>query len=256
MGRRVAMKKAVASQVTNKMFRLIVWRNTIPSMPLTVQSLVQSQMLVMPMIGLMAMLSLSGCATDQLHSTTQALAINLEPQVLKATGIAFITPTSVAGQEEDKQALALTFTEALKLARPNLHIVPLPATLSAVNRSGLSSEYRQMFEDYRLSGIFNRDTLQKVSRVTGVRYLAHLKLSGFRQESKSRWGALGLRVLETKTAYLRVYLQIWDGENGSVAWESAQELTSSRESLKEDVISFKTAVEQSESANEIIASLP
>lgn len=132
--------------------------------------------------------------------------------------------------------------------------MPLPATLSAVNREGLASEYRQMYEDYRLTGVFNRDTLQKVSRVTGVRYLAQLKLGAFRQESKGRWGAIGIRILETKTASLRLYLQIWDGENGSVAWEGAQELTSSQESLQEDAISFKTAVEQS--ANELIASLP
>lgn len=223
-------------------------------MHLTVQSSIRSQMLAIPMMGLMVMLLLSGCATNQLHPTTQVLAINLEPQVLKATGIAFITPTSVTGQEEDKQALALAFTETLKLARPNLLIVPLPATLSAINRAGLAGEYRQMFEDYRLTGVFNRETLQKVSRVTGVRYLAQLKLSAFRQESKNRWGTLGIRMLETKSTYLRLYLQIWDGENGSVAWEGAQELTSSQESLQEDAVSFKTVVEQS--ANELIASLP
>jgi len=211
-------------------------------------------MLAIPMMGLWVMLLLSGCATNQLHPTTQVLAINLEPQVLKATGIAFITPTSVTGQEEDKQALALAFTETLKLARPNLLIVPLPATLSAINRAGLAGEYRQMFEDYRLTGVFNRDTLQKVSHVTGVRYLAQLKLSAFRQESKNRWGTLGIRMLETKSTYLRLYLQIWDGENGSVAWEGAQELTSSQESLQEDAVSFRTVVEQS--ANELIASLP
>jgi len=223
-------------------------------MHLTVQSSIRSQMLAIPMMGLWVMLLLSGCATNQLHPTTQVLAINLEPQVLKATGIAFITPTSVTGQEEDKQALALAFTETLKLARPNLLIVPLPATLSAINRAGLAGEYRQMFEDYRLTGVFNRDTLQKVSRVTGVRYLAQLKLSAFRQESKNRWGTLGIRMLETKSTYLRLYLQIWDGENGSVAWEGAQELTSSQESLQEDAVSFRTVVEQS--ANELIASLP
>ncbi|MDP1634641.1 MAG: hypothetical protein Q8L69_08145 [Gallionellaceae bacterium] len=220
----------------------------------TIQSSNRAQMLAMPMLGLMVML-LSGCSsTNQLHTTTQALAINLEPQILKTTGIAFITPTSVTGQEEDKQALALAFTEALKLARPDVHVVSLPATLGAINRAGFASEYRQMFEDYRLTGIFSRDTLKKVSHVTGARYLAQLKLGGFRQESKNRWGALGIRMIETKTTSLRLYLQIWDGENGSVAWEGAQELTSAHESLQEDAVSFKTAVEQS--AKELLARLP
>ena len=130
----------------------------------------------------------------------------------------------------------------------------LPETLGAINSSGLAGEYRQMFEDSRLSGIFSRDTLQKISHVTGVRYLAQLKLGGLRQESKNRWGLLGIRMLETKTTSLRLFLQIWDGENGSVAWEGAEELTFSYESLKEDPVSFKTVVERS--ANELLARLP
>lgn len=219
----------------------------------SVQSRVRSLLLATAVLGVG--LILSGCSTTrQVHSTTQTLSIGLEPQVLHAYGIAFITPSSATGQEEDKQALALAFTEALKKARPTLRVVPLPATLSAINRANLAGEYRQMFEDSRLTGIFSRDTLLKVSRVTGARYLAQLKLGGFRQESKNRWGTLGIRMLETKTTSLRLYLQIWDGEDGSVAWEGAQELSSSHETLKENAISFKTAVEQS--AAELLARLP
>ena len=83
-------------------------------MHVTLGSSTRSQMPAMPVMCLMVML-LSGCAatTNQVHSTTQVLAVNLEPHALKASGIAFITPTSVTGQEEDKQALALAFTEAL-----------------------------------------------------------------------------------------------------------------------------------------------
>lgn len=197
----------------------------------------------------------AGCTmTEQMHSTTQSMAIHLEPQLWKTRGIAFITPSSVTGQEEDKQALALAFTEALKRARPDLRVVSLPETLGAVNGAGLANEYRQMFEDYRLSGLFGRDTLLKVSRATGARYLAQLKLGGFRQESKSRWGTLGIRMVETKTSFLRLYLQIWDGETGSVAWEGGQELSSSQESLKEEAISFKAVVALS--AKELLARLP
>jgi len=223
-------------------------------MCIAIQSSTRWRILFLTLLGLSAMV-LFGCfSTAQKHSTTQTLVINLDPAVLKTSGIAFITPSSVTGQEEDKQALALAFTEALQQARPELRVVSLPATLSAINRADLSGEYEQMFEDYRLTGIFNRATLQKVSQVTGVRYLAQLKLGGFRQESKNRWGTLGIRMLETKTTSLRLYLQIWDGENGSVAWEGAQELLSSHETLQEDAISFKTAVEQS--ANELLARLP
>ena len=208
----------------------------------------------------LALLS-SGCANDmiktntgQFHSTTQVPALNLTAKDLQAAGIALITPSSITGQEEDRQALALAFAEKLRILRPDLRCVTLPETLSAINRTGLTTEYKRMFEDSRLTGIFDRETLQKVARVTGVRYLAQLKLGGFRQESKARWGALGLRVVETKSAAIRLFLQIWDSQDGAVVWEGSQELTLAYESLAEEAVSLQRAVEAS--AGELVTRLP
>lgn len=192
--------------------------------------------------------------TQQSSPTTLVLTINLRGDDFRKAGIAFITPSSATGQEEDKQVLALAFTGVLKNIRPDLRIVPLPETLSAVNRMGLTREYKQMFEDYRLTGIFDRETLQKVSKVTGTRYVAQLKLGAFRQESKGRWGMLGIRMLETKTSTIRLFLQIWDTNDGSVAWEGSQESTVSHESLAEEYVSMKSIVE--ESARDLVAHLP
>jgi len=204
---------------------------------------------------------LSACASQQGETkiqqsipTTQVLVIDLQSEDLRTGGIAFITPSSVTGQEEDKQALALAFTEVLLKVRPDLRVVPLPQTLSAINRVGLTREYRQMFEDYRLTGIFDRETLQKVADVTKTRYLAQLKLGAFRQESKDRFGLLGLRVVETKTSTIRLFLQIWDSKDGSVAWEGAQESTVSHESLAEDNVSMKSIVQ--ESARDLVSHMP
>lgn len=206
-------------------------------------------------------LLLSACASQQIRTTTQqsipttqVLAINLQSENLRSGGIAFITPSSVTGQEEDKQALALAFTEVLVKVRPDLRIVPLPQTLSAVNRMGLTRDYKQMFEDYRLAGIFDREALQKVAEATGTRYLAQLKLGAFRQESKGRFSLLGMRVLETKTSTIRLFLQIWDSRDGSVAWEGAQESTVSHESLAEEYVSMKNIVQ--ESARDLVAHFP
>ncbi|MDD5176352.1 MAG: hypothetical protein PHQ05_08040 [Sterolibacterium sp.] len=206
-------------------------------------------------------LLLSACAsqkirteTQQKSPTIQVLAINLQQKELRAAGMAFITPSSITGQEEDKQALALAFTGVLQKVRPDLRIVALPETLSSINRKGLTREYRQMFEDYRLTGIFDRETLQKVAEVTGMRYLAQLKLGAFRQESKSRFGFLGVRVVETKTSTIRLFLQIWDSNDGSVAWEGSQESTVSHESLAEEYVSMRSIVE--ESARDLVAQLP
>lgn len=204
---------------------------------------------------------LSACANQQLQTktqqsipTTQVLVLSLQLEDLRAGGIAFITPSSITGQEEDKQALALAFTEIMLRLRPDLGVMSLSQTLSAVNRQGLTREYRQMFEDYRLTGIFDREILGKVAKVTKTRYLAQLKLGAFRQESKSRFGLLGLRVLETKTSTIRLFLQIWDSHDGSVAWEGAQESTVSHESMAEEYVSMKSIVQ--ESARDLVAHLP
>ncbi len=220
-----------------------------------IQSSTRLHFFAIPMMGFMVAWLLTGCSTsNQFHVTTQVRAINLESQALKASGIAFITPTSVTGQEEDKQALALVFAETLKLARPDLRIVPLSETLGAINSAGFAEEYKQMYEDSRLTGVFSRDILRKVSRVTGVRYLAQLKLGGFQQGLQERWGFLGIRLVETQLTSMRLYLQIWDSENGSIAWEGSQELTASIDTLKNAPISFRIAVEQS--AKELISRLP
>jgi heme-degrading monooxygenase HmoA len=220
--------------------------------------LVLARALALPIAG---SLLLAGCAnrtiqedTRQSALTTQTLALKLKPNDLRNSGLAFITPSSVTGQEEDKQALALAFTETLRSARPELRVMSLPETLSAVNRAAMTTEYKRMFEDYRTTGIFERDVLQKVAKVTGMRYLAQLKLSGFRQEAKGRWGFLGVRMLETKTSTIRIFFQIWDSEDGSVAWEGSQESSSSHESLAEEYVSLKRVVE--ESARDLVARLP
>jgi ABC-type uncharacterized transport system ATPase subunit len=61
-------------------------------------------------------------------------------------------------------------------------------------------------------------------------------------------------VLETKTSTIRLFLQIWDSQDGSVAWEGAQESTVSYESLVEEYVSMKSIVQ--ESARDLVAKLP
>lgn len=196
----------------------------------------------------------SACTTPQIHSTVQVHAIHLTQGDFRGAGIAFFTPSSVTGQEEDRQALAFTFTEVLQNHRPELRVVHLPESLSAINRAGLTEDYRKMADDYRVTGIFSRDILRKIAAAAGVRYVAQLKLAGFRQDSKERFGLLGLRLFETKVTTLRLFLQIWDGSDGSVVWEGTEELTYSYDSAAERTITLRGAVEQA--AQELVSRLP
>ena len=198
---------------------------------------------------------LAGCASrPQVHSTAQYRAFSLQANDLETHGLALITPSTVTTQEEDKQALALTFAETLIKQRPAIKCVTLSETLGAINRNGLAEAYKLMFEEYRYTGILRHDVLRKVGKVTGTRYVGQLKLAGFRQESRSRLSILGLRILGTKQADIRLFFQIWNTEDGTIDWEGSQEVTYAYDDYLEKTITFRAVVE--ETARRLISLFP
>jgi hypothetical protein len=198
---------------------------------------------------------LTGCSTGLLYyPKVNEQVISLSKGDLEAAGIAFMTPSTVTGQEQEKEAVALTFTDILKAERPGLKVIPLAATLGAVNKAGLADTYRRMYEDYRDTGLFPGEALRRVGAATGTRYLAQLKLQNFNESSKNRFGFLGFRLVDTQFADLRLFFQIWDTRDGSIAWEAMQELRITRESTTEEPLMLRRLVERS--AQELIAKLP
>lgn len=204
---------------------------------------------------LVLVLAMSGCSTaPHFYPTLQEQVISLRKGDLDGSGIAFITPSTVTGQEQEKQAVALTFADVMKRERPALKVVSLAETLGAVNKAGLTDAYRRMYEDYRETGLFAAEDLRRVGAATGSRFLAQLKLQGFSQGSKNRFGILGLRLVETQYADVRLYLQIWDSRDGSIAWEAMQELRIALDSTSEEPVMLRKLLERS--AHDLIAKLP
>jgi hypothetical protein len=203
---------------------------------------------------LVSIAGLAGCFSKQIYPTNQDRSISLRAGDLERAGLAFITPSTATGQEEEKQAVALVFAEVLKQERPTVSVVALADTLGAVNRNGLSDAYKRMYEDYRDTGLFSRDMLKRVSMATGARYIAQIKLQGFQQGAKERFGIFGLRIVETRFANVRLFLQVWDGDDGSIAWEGMQEMVYSRDRVREEPITMHTAIE--ETTRNIIKKLP
>lgn len=179
------------------------------------------------------LLALAGCATTQVFPTLNHRNISLQAGALEKSGLAFITPSTVTGQEEEKQGVALVFASAFGRARPAIHVSALPDTINAVNRAGIEDGYRRMYAEYRDTGLFPRERLQEVAKATGARYIAQIKLQGFGQGAKERFGALGFRIVETRFVNVRVFLQIWDGTQGTIAWEGMAEILDSKERVSE-----------------------
>ena len=199
-------------------------------------------------------LALAGCSTTQIYPTLQEQTISLRPGDLEAAGLAFITPSTVTGQEQEKQAVALSFADVLKQDRPRIRVTTLAETLGAVNKAGLADAYKRMYDDYRDTGLFSGDVLRRVGAATDSRYIAQLKLQRFEQGAKDRFGIFGVRIVETKFAHVRLFLQVWDSADGSIAWEGVQEMRISEDTASEEPVMQRTVLERT--ARDLIARLP
>ena len=197
----------------------------------------------------------AGCSTPPIYyPTVNEQVISLSKGDLEAAGIAFMTPSTITGQEQEKEAVALTFTDVLKSERPGLRVIPLAETLGAVNKAGLADTYKRMYDEYRDTGLFSAQALQRVGAATGARYLAQLKLQTFSEGTKGRFSFLGWRLVETQSADLRVFFQIWDSRDGSIAWEAMHEMRMTRENTTEEPLMLRKVMERG--AHELIAKLP
>ena len=197
---------------------------------------------------------LLACGGVQIHDSTQHHILNLAKDDLSTYRLAFLTPATPTGQEEDKQALALGFAEVLRERRPEICFVSLPEVLGAINRSNLADEYRRLYEEYRNTGIMKKDTLSKLGAELNARYLLQLNLANFKQETNNRFGVLGYRMVDTKLANIRLFVQIWDTQTGNIAFEAIQEINYSDDTFSDRPISFRQIVE--ETARSVISRLP
>lgn len=173
---------------------------------------------------------------------------------LESSGLGFMTPATATGREADKPSLAMLFAATLARARPDIRVVPLPAILSAVNAAGLNQQYKQMYRDYLETGILDGDLLRRVGEIGEVRYLVQLNLAAFEQQTRGRFGFLGMRLIDTKQANMRVFVQIWDSTTGAIAWEGGGELNYASDSGWEAPVTFHVAAD--EAAKRIFAQLP
>ena len=197
---------------------------------------------------------LTGCSPAQIYPTIEQHSISLQPGNLESYGISFITPSATTGQEEEKQAVALVFADAMRKQRSGIRVVPLAETLSAVNKAGLADRYSHMYGDYRDTGLLNGEILRQIGEVTKVRYVAQIKVQEFEQIGRDRLAILGLRIIETKAASVRLFFQIWDTKDGTVAWEATQELHVAYDTITEKPLTFQEVVGRA--ARELVSKLP
>jgi hypothetical protein len=204
---------------------------------------------------LVACLALTACnRAGQIQADIKYEVGQLTAADMARDGLVFVTPAAPTGQEADRQSVAFLFARVLKEQRPDVNVTTLAETLSAINRDRLGGIYRRMYQDYQATGALPRDALLKISEATGGRYIVMIDLSSFYQSTRGRFSVLGIRLMETKIANLRMFLQIWDSVDGSVVWGGSEEINIAMDTAIEKPVTFEWVTE--ETARRLVALLP
>jgi hypothetical protein len=74
------------------------------------------------------------------------------------------------------------------------------------------------------------------------------------QGARGRFSLLGLSLLQTQYANMRVFFQVWDSEDGTIAWEGIDEITLAKDTQRELPISFRAIAEHA--ATDLVQLLP
>ena len=139
--------------------------------------------------------------------------------------------------------LALSLKRVLQEVAPNMRLVSPLEVASRLNRERLASEYARMRVVYDQSNILDRDLLEKIGAVLGVRYVLQPRLGAFTQTLYDRWKApvLEINVLRIRVSILRLALQLWDTQTGDLIWASTAEGAFQEEALSEDPVYLREA---------------
>jgi hypothetical protein len=208
---------------------------------------------------LCGVLLLAGCGGRLIDAAAGAMsnadaAIDGAVTSFGAERLAILTPTAAFGQEENRQSLALAFSEQLARLRPDIQAMPLAQTLSAINAAGLAGTYDQMYGAYRGSGVFDRKALGQVGAAVGARYLVQLKLQALDRDNRSRFGIHGINLLNSQSTNARLFVQVWDSRDGRIVWERSGEAVHQIEAMRGRSSTTQRAIEKA--VQQLVRQLP
>ena len=186
---------------------------------------------------------LAGCgSTTQITCDLDYRNIgSIAEAALEQNGVGVLTPSIVTGRETDKQVVGEVLSDALESRLGAMPVVSLVEFLNFVNTAGLAETYAASLEMYDTSGIIPRASIERLGDAAGVRYLAKLSLANFEQNQVERFGIAGVRIISTNRTRIRLFLEIWDSDDGQIVWYANEELSIASERAAEDDLSIRGA---------------
>jgi hypothetical protein len=189
----------------------------------------------------------TGCSSSiygwQVRTSSAEFSPSFDHGLLGQEPIAVFGALTMPGLRGNEVGLDFMLVQVLHRVAPQIQIVSPQRSMSKINEQGLASEYTQMRADAEQSHILNRDSLKKLGKAVGARFVFQPRLAAFTQTMYDRWTFPGFGVLlvQVRTSNLRMSLQLWNTETGELLWASMAEGTMQNEAVSKDPVYFEDA---------------
>jgi len=180
-------------------------------------------------LGLFAFI-VAGCTpvyTADTHTTSTPRAQSFDASNLTSDRVAALGLVAPANLQGFGPSLSHALITALTQVQPPIRAIPAYETISIVNEhgQGMAQNYADLIARFATSGILERERLRLIGAALGSRYLLLPGLAEFNQVVMDKYEISGLKLVRTRVTTLRLWLQLWDAQTGTILWESAGEVT-------------------------------
>lgn len=192
--------------------------------------------------GVVLLLFTTGCAGGlygwTVRTTSTTLSTSAEAVSLPQETVAILTPLSVASLRGNEAGMGQYLVDVIHKVAPNWSIVSERKAISLINKNGLAGHYERMRSGAELSHVLDRDSLRAIGETLGARYVFQPRLAFFQQAMTDRWTVPAFNVLaaQTRSATMRLSLQLWDTQSGELVWSSAAETNLQSEAVSQDPV--------------------
>ncbi len=139
--------------------------------------------------------------------------------------MATVAPAAAPGIQGMSPTVSYALTTVLSHVSPPIRTVPMDQMMNRLIDQGLAAEYADMLSGAARGGILDRERLRRIGTALGSRYVLQPGLAEFYQTVLDRFEFGGLKLVRSRLAGLRLWLQLWDAQTGHLLWESTGEVT-------------------------------
>lgn len=179
---------------------------------------------------ILVILFMTGCGSLQPRWTVRTSSTPVSSPLVLASleedAVALFTPLAPTPLlRGDEAVLGLYLSEAIQKMAPNWKVIDQQQTIGLINHHGLAEEYTRLRQGADQSHILERELLQKIGEHIGARYVFQPRLAYISQTMTDRFEAPAapVLILQTRSAVMRLSLQLWDTVSGVPIWSSAAE---------------------------------